>query len=188
VQLKPLPVWIPEVYLLHERIVDVEGYVALHASRYSVPVAWIGRRVEVRETQDKLEIQLDARHIVSHQRVPEGEYQRITLAEHRPPRGQGIKHTDPHPEELAILRTAPELADYLAALKKRGHRYLTIALRQLLRIVREYPRQSVVSAVADAARYGLFDLDRLERMVLRHIAREYFLLDEWKKGSPDEDE
>ena len=61
-------------------------------------------------------------------------------------------------------------------------------LRQLLRIVREYPRQSVVSAVADAARYGLFDLDRLERMVLRHIAREYFLLDEWKKGSPDEDE
>src|SRR5436309_71844 len=86
------------------------------------------------------------------------------------------------------LRTALELADYLAALKKRGHRYLTIALRQLLRIVREYPRQSVVSAVADAARYGLFDLDRLERMVLRHIAREYFLLDEWKKGSPDEDE
>ena len=175
-QLKPLPVWIPEVYLLHERIVDVEGYVALHASRYSVPVAWIGRRVEVRETQDKLEIQLDARHIVSHQRVPEGEYQRITLAEHRPPRGQGIK------------RSAPDLTDYLAALKKRGHRYLTIALRQLLRIVREYPRQSVVSAVADAARYGLFDLDRLERMVLRHIAREYFLLDEWKKGSPDEDE
>src|SRR5206468_9681265 len=118
-----------------------------------------------------------ARHIVSHQRVPEGEYQRITLAEHRPPRGQGIKRTDPHPEELAILRTAPELADYLAALKKRGHRYLTIALRQLLRIVREYPRQSVVSAVADAARYGLYGLDRLERMVLRRIGRDYFLLE-----------
>src|SRR5881296_2388696 len=86
--LKPLPVWIPEVYRLHERIVDVEGYVALHSSRYSVPVAWIGRRAEVRETKDKLEIQLDPRHIVSHQRVPEGEYQRITLAEHRPPRGR----------------------------------------------------------------------------------------------------
>src|SRR6059036_1704 len=186
--LKPLPAWIPEVYRLHQRIVDVEGYVALHSSRYSVPVAWIGRRVEVREAKDKIEIQLDPRHIVTHQRVPEGENQRITLPEHRPPRGQGIKRTDPHPEEQAILQTAPELADYLAALKKRGHRYLTIVLRQLLRIVREYPRQSVVSAVADAARYGLFDLDRLERMVLRHIAREYFLLDEWKKGSPDEDE
>jgi RND family efflux transporter MFP subunit len=165
--LKPLPVWIPEVYRLHERIVDVEGYVALHSSRYSVPVAWIGRRVEVRETKNKLEIQLDSRHIVTHQRVPEGEYQRITLAEHRPPRGQGIKRSDPHPEEQAILQRAPELADYLAALKKRGHRYLTIALRQLLRIVREYPRQPVLSAVSEAARYGLYDLDRLERMVLR---------------------
>jgi hypothetical protein len=185
--LKPLPVWIPQVYRLHERIVDVEGYVALHSSRYSVPVAWIGRRVEVRETKDKLEIQLDARNIVTHQRVPEGESQRITLAEHRPPRGQGIKRTDPPPEEQAILRTAPELADYVAALKKRGHRYLTVVLRQLLRIVREYPRQAVLSAVTDAARYGLYDLDRLERMVLRRIAREYFLLDEWK-GNPDEDE
>jgi len=184
--LKPLPVWIPEVYRLHERIVDVEGYVALHSSRYSVPVAWIGRRVEVRETKDKLEIQLDPRHIVTHQRVPEGEYQRITLAEHRPPRGQGIKRSDPHPEEQAILQTAPELADYLAALKKRGHRYLTLALRQLLRIVREYPRLPVLSAVSEAARYGLYDLDRLERMVLRRIARDYFLLE--SKGTPDEDQ
>ena len=183
-----MPVWTPEVYRLHERIVDVEGYVALHSSRYSVPVDWIGRRVEVRETKDKLEIQLDARHIVTHRRVPEDQYQRITLAQHRPPRGQGVQRTDPHPEQQAILQAAPELAEYLAALKKRGHRYWTLALRQLLRIVREYPRQSVLSAVAEAARYGLYDLDRLERMVLRRIARDYFLLDEWKKGHPDEDE
>jgi hypothetical protein len=160
----------------------------LHSSRYSVPVAWIGRRVEVREAKNKIEIQLDMRHIVTHQRVPEGEYQRITLAEHRPPRGQGIKRTDPHPEEQVILQIAPELTDYLAALKKRGHRYLTSALRQLLRIVREYPRQPVLQAVAEAARYGLYDLDRLERMVLRRIARDYFLLDEWKRGNRDEDE
>ena len=186
--LKPLPAWIPDVYRLHERIVDVEGYVALHSSRYSVPVDWIGRRVEVRETKDKLDIQLDARHIVTQVRVPEGEYQRITLAEHRPPRGQGIKRTAPHPEEQAILQIAPELADYLAALKKRGHRYLTLALRQLLRIIREYPRPPVLSAVSEAARYGLYDLDRLERMILRRIARDYFLLDEWKKGNPDEDQ
>src|SRR6267378_2885912 len=175
--LKPLPVWIPAVYRLHERIVDVEGYVALHTSRYSVPIAWIGRRVEVRETKDNIEIQLDLRSIVTHRRVAEAEQQSITLNEHRPPRGQGIKRTDPHPEEEAILQAAPELADYLAALKKRDHRYLTNVLRQLLRIVREYPRQPVVSAVSEAARYGLYDLDRLERMILRRIARDYFLLE-----------
>jgi len=119
--------------------------------------------------------------------VAEGEHQRITLGQHRPPRGQGIKRTDPHPEELAILKIAPELADYVAALKQRGRRYLTIVLRQLLRILRDYPRQPVLSAVAQAARYGLYDLDRLERMILRRIARDYFLLDE-SKGTPDEDE
>ena len=51
--LKPLPAWIPEVYRIHERIVDIEGYVALHSNRYSVPYTWTGRRVEIRETRGK---------------------------------------------------------------------------------------------------------------------------------------
>src|SRR5271163_4035189 len=63
--LKPLPAWIPEVYRLHQRTVDIEGYVALNSIRYSVPVAWIGHRVEVRETRVKIEIEMDARHIVT---------------------------------------------------------------------------------------------------------------------------
>jgi transposase len=176
--LKPLPVWIPEVYRLHQRIVDVEGYVALHTNRYSVPVSWIGRRVEVRETKDKLEIQLDARNLVTHSRVVEQERQRITLSQHRPPRGQGIKRNSPHPEEEAILRNAPELADYLAALKQRSRKVVALALRQLLRMVQEYPREPLLAAVREAARYGLYDLDRLERMVLRRIVREYFVLDQ----------
>jgi hypothetical protein len=50
--------------------------------------------------------------------MPEGTSQRNTLAEHRPPRGQGIRGTDPPPEEQVILQTAPELADYVAALRK----------------------------------------------------------------------
>src|SRR3989442_14117831 len=65
--LKPLPAWIPEVYRLHERIVDVEALVSLHSNRYSVPGDWIGRRVEVRETKDKVEIQLGPRDPVTHE-------------------------------------------------------------------------------------------------------------------------
>ena len=175
--LNPLPVWIPEVYRLHQRTVDVEGYVALHTNRYSVPVSWIGRRVEVRETRDKVEIQLDSRNLVTHARVVEQLQQRITLTEHRPPRGQGVKRGATHPEELAILEAAPELAAYVAALKQHGRKVVALALRQLLRMVREYPREPLLAAVAEAARYGLYDLDRLERMTLRRIARDYFLLD-----------
>ena len=182
--LKPLPGWIPEVYRLHQRLVDIEGYVALHTNRYSVPVDWIGRRVEVRETKDKIEIQLDARRLVTHRRIAEAEHQRITLAEHRPPRGQRIPRPDPHPEENAILTAAPELAEYVAGLKQRSRKVITLALRQLLRFVREYPREPLLGAVGEAARYGLYDLDRLERMILRRVTREYFLLDR----GPQEDE
>jgi len=175
--LKPLPAWIPEVYRLQQRLVDIEGYVALNSNRYSVPVDWIGRRVEVRETKDKIEIQLDARRLVTHRRIAEAEQQRVTLAEHRPPRGQRDARPDPHPEEKAIVAAAPELADYVAGLKQRSRKVVTLVLRQLLRLVREYPREPLLGAVREAGRYGLYDLDRLERMILRRVTREYFLLD-----------
>jgi hypothetical protein len=184
-QLKPLPAWIPEVYRLHQRMVDVEGYVALHTNRYSVPLAWIGRRVEVRETQDKIDIQLDARHLVSHRRIAEAEHQRILLAQHRPPRGQGMSRTQPHPEEKTILAAVPEIAEYVAAVKQRSRKVPGVALRQLLRLVREYPRQPLLAAVQEAARYGLYDLDRLERMILRRVAREYFLLGDGREPQDD---
>jgi len=44
--------------------------------------------------------------------------------------------------------------------------------------VREYPREPFLAAVREAARYGLYDLDRLERMILRRVQRDFFLLDE----------
>ena len=182
--LKALPAWIPEVYRLQQRLVDIEGYVALHTNRYSVPLDWIGRRVEVRETRDRIEIQLDARRLVTHRRVIDANNQRVSLPEHRPSRGERPSRPDPHPEEKAIITAAPELADYVVGLKQRTRRIVTLALRQLLRLVREYPREPLVGAVREAARYGLYDLDRLERMILRRVTREYFLLD---RGAQEDD-
>jgi hypothetical protein len=183
--LKPLPVWIPEVYRLHQRTVDVEGYVSVYSIRYSVPVSWIGRRVEVRETHSKIEIELDARHLVTHVRLVTPQQQRITLAEHKLPRGEGVKRSDPHPEEQMILQTAPEIAAYVAALKQKGRQVTALALRQLLRLLKEYPREPFLAAIHEAAQYGLYDLNRLERMILRRVARDYFLL---RETGPDRDD
>ncbi len=182
--LKPLPSWIPDVYRLQQRLVDVEGYIAVHTNRYSVPLEWLGRRVEVRETKDKIEIQLDARRLVTHRRIADAEHLRVTLPEHRAPRGERSARPDPHPEENAIVTAAPELTDYVAGLKQRSRKVITLALRQLLRLVREYPREPLLGAVREAAHYGLYDLDRLERMILRRVVREYFLLD---RGGQDDD-
>jgi transposase len=183
--LKALPVWIPEVYRLHARTVDVEGYVSVNSVRYSVPVAWIGRKVEARETRDKIEIELDPRHLVTHVRAVTPQNQRITLSAHRPPRGEGVKRSDPHPEEQALVEAAPEVAPYVAALKQKGRKVVALALRQLLRLLREYPREPFLAAVREAARYGLYDLDRVERMILRRVARDYFLLGETEPNGDD---
>jgi transposase len=174
--LKPLPAWTPEVYRLHQRTVDVEGYVSLHSTRYSTPVSWIGKGVEVRETKDKVEIELDARHHVTHVRAV-APMQRITLAEHKPPRGERVKLIEKHPEEQAILSQVPEIAGYVADLKQKGRKVVALLLRQLLRLLREYPREAFLGAVREAAQYGLYDLDRVERMILRRVSRDYFLLE-----------
>ena len=177
--LKPLPAWIPEVYRLQQRLVDIEGYVALNSNRYSVPVDWIGRRVEVRETRDKIEIQLDARNLVTHR-----PHRRSRASAHHAGRSTDRRGARASRGPILIPKrrpsgtAAPEMADYVAALKQRSRKALTLALRQLLRLVREYPREPLLAAVREAARYGLYDLDRLERMILRRVVRDYFLLDD----------
>ena len=187
-RLKPLPGWIPEVYRLGERMVDVEGYVTLNTNRYPVPVGWIGRRVEVRETKQNIEIQLDARNIVSHTRVIEALGQRIASGGYHPPRSERAKRPDPHPEEKAILVAVPEIAEYLAAVKQRSRKVPVLALRHLLRLIREYPRQPLLAAVREASHYGLYDLERLERMILRHVGRDYFVLEGNDEDKDPEDE
>ena len=47
-------------------------------------------------------------------------------------------------------------------------------MRRLQRLLRDYPRGPVIDAARAAEAYGLFDLDRLERMVLRGISRDFF--------------
>jgi Helix-turn-helix domain of resolvase len=80
------------------------------------------------------------------------------------------------------FKVVPQIAGYVAALKTNSRKLAVLALRQLLRMVREYPREPLVAAVAEAARYGLYDLDRLERMILRRIARDYFPLNNDPEG------
>ena len=43
-------------------------------------------------------------------------------------------------------------------------------------MVKDYPRKPLVQAVETALHYGLYDLERLERMVLKNIAHDYFAL------------
>lgn len=176
-RLHPLPLFVPEVYALHHRLVDVEGYVNVHGHRYSVPYLLIGRQVEVRETKERIDVYHGPRLVASHQKVLTRSFTRVTVPEHRPPRG-ARPAAQPSPEEQALAHADPPVPTYAAALKQRSAGRGTLALRRFLALYREYPRAAVVQAVTLAAHYGLFDLDRLERLILRVIAKEYFFLSE----------
>jgi transposase len=173
--LQPLPLFIPEVYALHHRLVDVEGYVNVHGHRYSVPWRLIGRQLEIRETKDRIDVYHGPRLVASHEKVLGSASARVTLPEHRPPRGQRPS-TQPIPEEALLAQADPPIPAYAAALKQRCAGRGVAALRRLLSLSREYPRPAVLRAVALAQQYGLFDLDRLERLVLRVIASDFFIL------------
>lgn len=171
--LRPLPIWVPDVYKIHQRTVDTRGYVCIDDNRYSVPERWLGREVEVRETKDQIIIDAGPRLRVSHERLIGCKGKRITLKEHR--RQRGKRHKETSAEEKALAEAVPEISEYVSALKKRKAR-ATSALQQLLRMVREYPREPLLAAVREAAHYGLYELDRVESMILHRIADEYFLL------------
>lgn len=173
-RMKPLPVWVPEVYALHHRIVDSEGYVNVQRSRYSVPWQLIGRQMEVRETKDRIDVFDGPRLVASHKKRLDSLDARVTCAEHRPPRHEGVfARRLMSTEDKRLGERMPETVEYVALLKRRG-RGSTRELRWLLRMVDDYPGDALRSALAEATRYGMTDLERLERMVLRRIDRDFF--------------
>lgn len=191
-RLAPLPVHVPEVYRLHDRIVDCEGYVTVHTNRYSAPWRLIGRRIEVRETKDRIDLYDGPRRIATHERLAEPVDARVTVPEHRPPRGEKVFARDASsPEERELSRGGDEVMAYVVLLKKRGRSLR--ALRRLLAMMRDYPREPLLAAVRIATHYGLDDMDRLESLVLRHIAGDFFPLPpeaagEGGRGDDDEPE
>jgi hypothetical protein len=184
--LRPLPLFVPEVYALHHRIVDVEGYVSLDRHRYSVPYALIGRQLEIRETKDRVDAYLGPRLVASHRKAAGRQGVRITASEHRPRRGEAAERRAA-PEEQELCAAGEPLRQYALELKRHSAGRGTLALRRLLVLHREYPREAVAKAVATALHYGLFDLERLERLVLRTIARDYFVLPADPEGDVDDE-
>lgn len=173
IQMKPLPTFVPEVYALHHRIIDTEGYVNVHRNRYSAPWKLIARRVEVRETKDRIEIFDGPRVVATHKRCIDAADVRVTDPAHRPPRGEGLACRAPSDEERRLGERFPAAIALLALLKKQG-RATQPKLRWLLRMAAEYPEAALAAALAEAVRFGMTDLDRLERMVLRGIASDFF--------------
>lgn len=173
--LRPLPVFIPEVYTVHERKVDVEGYINLHANRYSVDESLIGRSVEVHELASTIRILQGPRLCAEHIKREDGQNLRITLPEHRGRRYDRAA-LPPSTEESALRAHSPQMASLCDVLRAHHGGQALRAIRRLHRICTEYPPDAVHTAVTRAVEFGLLDLNRVERLVLRAVSGEFFRL------------
>lgn len=173
--LVPLPLYVPEVYRIFQRVVDVYGYISLHDRKYSVPAACISRGVEVRETKKEIIVYDGRNEVARHKRLTgEAGPSQSTLPEHRP---KLRRHRQTKIYEQARLESLPEpMPAYLQFLKKEyAHRYV-YSLKQLYLLYCEYTTEHLLAAVGRALEYKLRDVRRLENIILARIAKNDFLL------------
>jgi transposase len=173
--LKPLPAALPPVYEVFERIVDLHGFVSVDTVRYSVPQRLIGKAVTVYQYASEVRIVHRGEEIAVHPRLLGARDARSVLPGHhhipqRSPRAPAL--------EAQLLSGHSALLDqYAAALKQRAHGRGVRALRRLLELKRSYPEAPFRAALEQALHYGLYDLGRLETLILKYVAGEFFAID-----------
>ena len=174
--LMPLPPVQPPVYVSLQRTVDVEGYVHLDTNRYSVPDSLIGCDVEVLKYWDTVRIYHKRSLIAEHKRNLEGRNRRITCAGHHRPLTRSKAHKGPCAEEKSLTGRSDELDKYIKNLKKRVRGRGVMQMRRLLELKRTYPEEAFMQAVHEALHYGMYDLTRLENMILKQAGTYLFNL------------
>jgi hypothetical protein len=174
--LRPLPEVLPPVYELLERVVDLYGYVSVDTNRYSVPERFVGKSVTVYKLPADIEVRRKDTTIARHPRLIGQRNVKNTLPGHHtiPVRqGRGTAA-----EEKLLNGHHSSLDAYTTALKQRaGGGGARRALRRLIELQRTYPTGPFLAAIAQALQYGLFDLGRLEALILKKVAGDFFSLD-----------
>jgi hypothetical protein len=171
-----LPPYLPPVYQAFTRTVDVEGYAYLDTNRYSVPERLIGKTVEVYKYLNQVKVLFRHQVVAEHPRLVGQRHAQHTLNEHRRPQRRKA-YQGPSSEEQQLRRDSEALSRYVSALKRRSPGRGVARLRRLLAMRRTYPREAFLAAIEKALHYGLYDLHRLEHLILEQVAGDFFCIE-----------
>lgn len=174
--LQPLPKVLPPVYLSVQRTVDVEGYVHLDTNRYSAPETLIGKDVEVLKYWERVVIYHGRTIVAEHDRELLCRNKRITKPGHHQPLNRKKAYQGISMEEQTLTGENDSLDRYVIELKKQSRGRGLVKLRRLLDLKRTYPTAPFIKAVEEALHYGLYDLARLEKMILKNTGGDFFEL------------
>jgi transposase len=180
IQEKPHLVSLPEVpppiYEHCQRLVDSQGYVNLDTNRYSAPEKFIGKALDVYKYPDVVRFFYHHQEIAVHPRLSGKRYHYSRLQEHHSRRHASLRKEAAQKTEESLRGHDPVLDQYVDALKKRvrgsGHK----PLNRLLNLKRTYPPEAFNCAIRKACHYGLYDLNRLEELIIKSVAGDYFNL------------
>lgn len=171
--LTPLPLYVPEVYRLWQRTVDAYGCIGVDAAKYPVPAEYLGKEVDVRETKNRVIVLDGHKEIANHAKKTAGEEQPAQLRPAGTPRRQKSAKLA---EEAKLQALAGPMPLYLQALKAaRGPRYFW-SVRKLWRLLCQYKSDDLLCAVSRAHKYRLFDINRVEIILLQDIAEKDYQL------------
>jgi len=182
----PLPPHIYETRQILHRVVDIYGYVSVDTNRYSVPDRLIGKQVEAHKHWEHVRVFFRHDKVADHPRQIGKHNSRITDPRHHRPLVRAVKK-GPCREETSLLGHTTVLDQYVAELKTRSNGRGIRPLRRLLEMKRTYPADAFVKAVERAFEYGLYDLARLEQMVLSNVGGDFFNIgggDDAQEDSP----
>lgn len=180
VQEKPhltaLPPHIPPVYMSLVRKVDLSGFVTVDTNRYSVPEALCGRNLEVLKSNEIIKVFDKHRQVAEHPRLIDQKDGKRVAKGHHPPLVKKRSQRPVNKERQALTGRYPWLDRYVAGIVKRTGRTSRRKLQKLLDLQRTYPPEAFRCAVEKALRYNLYDLRRLENLILSFVAGEFFNL------------
>jgi transposase len=172
----PMPPYIPPVYQSSFRVVDVEAYVTLDTNRYSVPERLIAQTVEVLKYPDRVRVVYQHHQVADHPRLIGRRDGKITAPGHHQPLAKQRAYGGPAAEEQHLMGHTERLDRYVGELKQRAAGRGVARLRRLLHLKRTYPTDAFDAAIEQALHYGLYDLGRLEGLILERVAGDFFQL------------
>lgn len=165
--LRPLPPFVPEPYLEHERGTDQYGYAAFDANYYWVPGT--GRaEVKLLEYRNRLQIWRNRQMLAEYALPPVGtKHQRFPDGKDAPPCLPRNRKTPTAPEEAAIKavgEAAQAYLEWMAGIKDIHPQQRARLIREIHRLKSQMSPELFLQALARAKTYRITDPKVIERM------------------------
>jgi transposase len=174
--LHPLPEILPPVYEYCSRTVDSQGYVHLDGNRYSAPERLVDKSVDVYKYIDEVVINYKHEEVARHKRETNKTNQKIKAPGHHIQKTHHMAKHNANETTKVMLGQNEVLDAYIAEFKTRIRGCGLKRLNQLLYLKQTYPVEAFIAAIERAYTYGLYDLKRLEDLILKYIAGNVFNL------------